>query len=246
MEPSLYKGYPSLVTLGKRYKIPFIGFTTNGQLLTRSSIRLMIEAGLDEITLSSHGIKKDTYEKLMKGASFETYHRSLANVVKLKREIGTKKPAIRINYTVNPDNLSELIDFFDRFGEYDITTLQVRPMIDFGYTEYQHRSLRDNIQKYNDVMGFLISQCRRRNIFLLTNKVDPEYDKSNKYAVVYEKAIMRYLGPDQVWKDDFDFRSETYREHISRTGYRRDLLKYVLQGDASLLKKTSLASSQLF
>src|SRR5882724_6280916 len=73
MEPTVYKGYPSLVTLGKRYKIPFIAFTTNGQLLTRANIRLMIEAGLDEITLSTHGIKKNTYERLMQGASFETY-----------------------------------------------------------------------------------------------------------------------------------------------------------------------------
>ena len=59
MEPTVYKDYPSLVTLGKQYKIPFIGFTTNGQLLTRASIRLMIQAGLDEITLSAHGVKKE-------------------------------------------------------------------------------------------------------------------------------------------------------------------------------------------
>ena len=90
-EPTVYKGYPSLVMLGKQYKIPFIGFTTNGQLLTRASIQLMIEAGLDEITLSTHGIKEDTYEKLMKGASFETYHRNLRTIVELKRELGRKE-----------------------------------------------------------------------------------------------------------------------------------------------------------
>jgi len=73
MEPTLYKGYPCLVTLGKQHKIPFISLTTNGQLLTPQSILLMMEAGLDEITLSTHGIRRETYERMMKGASFEIF-----------------------------------------------------------------------------------------------------------------------------------------------------------------------------
>ena len=246
MEPTVYKEYPSLVMLGKRYKIPFIGFTTNGQLLTRASIRLMIEAGLDEITLSTHGIKQDTYEKLMQGASFETYHRNLRTIVDLKRELGKKNPAIRINYTVNPDNLSELRGFFELFGDYDITTLQVRPIVDFGNTDYRNKNLTKKGKEYDEIVDFLISECRRRGIFFLVNKLDPGYERNNKFAVVYEKAVMRHLAPSQVWKDGFDFRSETYREHVSRIGYRRELLKYVLQGDASLMNKSFVASSQLF
>jgi molybdenum cofactor biosynthesis enzyme MoaA len=246
MEPTVYKEYPSLVMLGKRYKIPFIGFTTNGQLLTRASIRLMIEAGLDEITLSTHGIRQDTYEKLMQGASFETYHRNLRTIVDLKRELGKKNPAIRINYTVNPDNLSELRGFFVLFGDYDITTLQVRPIVDFGNTDYRNKNLTRQSKKYDEIVDFLISECRSRGIFFLVNKLDPGYERNNKFAVVYEKAVMRHLTPRQVWKDGFDFRSETYREHASRIGYRRELLKHVLQGDSSLLNKSFVASSQLF
>jgi molybdenum cofactor biosynthesis enzyme MoaA len=245
-EPTVYKGYPSLVTLAKQYKVPFIGFTTNGQLLTRTNIRLMVEAGLDEITLSTHGIEKDTYEKLMKGASFEMYHRNLRAIFELKCELGKKKPAIRINYTVNPDNLSELRGFFDRFGDYNITTLQVRPIVDLGNTDYRNKNLKEHREEYNDIVDFLISECRRRGVFLLVNRLDPGYEQSNKFAVVYDKAVLRYLGPGRVWKDGFDFKSETYRQHLYRTGYRRELLKYVLRGDASLINKTFIASSQLF
>jgi MoaA/NifB/PqqE/SkfB family radical SAM enzyme len=245
-EPTVYKGYPFLVTLGKRYKIPFIGFTTNGQLLTPANIELMLEAGLDEITLSTHGIKKDTYEGLMRGASFEKYHRNLRTLVDLKRASQQKKPAIRINYTVNPDNLSELYGFFDLFGEYDISTLQVRPIIDFGNTEYKNKTLTRHSAEYNEIVDFLIEECHRRDISLLANKYDPGYDQINNFAVVYEKAVMRYLGPGKVWMDGFDFKSETYREHMRRIGYRRELLRYVVQGDASLVRKTAFASSQLF
>lgn len=246
MEPTVYKNYQSLVTLGKQYKIPFIGLTSNGQLLTPESIRLMIEAGLDEITLSTHGIKRETYEKMMRGASFETFHRVLRTIVELKREYGEKKPAIRINYTVNPDNLSELHNFFDLYGDYGIATLQVRPIIDMGNTYYRNKNLARHSNEYNEIVDFLISECQRRGIFLLANKHDPGYERNNKFAVVYDKAVFRYISPGAVWKDDFDFRSETYREHVSRIGYRRELLKYILQGDASLVNDSFRASSQVF
>jgi len=246
MEPTVYKDYPSLVRLGKAYKIPFVGLTTNGQLLTPDSIRLMIEAGLDEITLSTHGVKRETYEKLMQGASFDSFHRALRTIGELKSGYRRKKPAIRINYIVNPDNLSELRDFFDLFGDYGISTLQIRPMINVGKTSYPHKSMANNKKEYNDIIGLLISECRHRGIFLLANKRDPGYDSSNKFAVVYENAVFRYIGPGGVWKDDFDFASETYREYVSRTGYRSELLKYVLQGDASLVNNSVRASSELF
>jgi hypothetical protein len=58
--------------------------------------------------LVSNGITKESYEKLMQGAWFETFHRALRTIVELKRKFETTKPAIRINYTVNPENLSEL------------------------------------------------------------------------------------------------------------------------------------------
>jgi len=245
-EPTVYKDYTSLITLGKQYKIPFIGLTTNGQLLTRTNTRILIEAGLDEITLSVHGVKKDTYEKMMRGASFEAFHRNLETIVDVKRELGKTNPAIRINYTVNPDNLSELYYFFDFFGSYNITTLQVRPIVDFGKTDYKNKNLVKHREKYNWIIDFLISQCRRRGIFLLANKDDPGYERQNEFAVVYRVAVLRYIGPGEVWKDDFDFTSETYQEHKSRTGYRRELLRYVLKGDALLVNNTFMASSQVF
>jgi hypothetical protein len=66
----------------------------------------LVEAGLDEITLSTHGVNKETYKTQMQGASFDTYHHNLKTIVDLKRQLGMKTPAIRINYTVNPDNLA--------------------------------------------------------------------------------------------------------------------------------------------
>jgi hypothetical protein len=69
--------------------------------LTPRNIRLIVEAGLDEITLSMHGITKESYEKFTQGASFETFHRAPRTIVKLRRKIwgsgtrpGTAMPII--------------------------------------------------------------------------------------------------------------------------------------------------------
>jgi hypothetical protein len=119
-------------------------------------------------------------------------------------------------------------------------------MFNVGATAYGHRDITAYDQEYNQIIDFLISECRRRGILLLANKRDPTYRYNNKFAVVYDKAVFRYIGPDVVWKDGFDFTSGTYRDHISRIGYRRELLKYVLKGDGPLLNNSVRASSQLF
>src|ERR1019366_7184728 len=126
-EPTMYKNFPKLVAIGKKYRVPFIGFTTNAQLLTGEKCAALVAEGLDEITVSTHGITRETYERMMKKASYERYHENLSNLVKAKQVAKSDTPRIRINYTVNPDNLAELRGFFDVFGKYDISTLQVRP-----------------------------------------------------------------------------------------------------------------------
>ena len=59
-EPTLYKDLPSLVRLGKRYRVPYISLTTNANLLTRELIEELVEAGLDEFTISLHGVTRES------------------------------------------------------------------------------------------------------------------------------------------------------------------------------------------
>src|SRR6266403_269003 len=90
-------------------------------------------------------------------------------------------------------------------GQRDEPPLQVRPMFNVGATAYEHRDITAYDQEYNQIIDFLISECRRKGILLLANKRDPTYRYNNKFAVVYDKAVFRYIGPDVVWRDGFDF-----------------------------------------
>src|SRR5690554_6460991 len=93
------------------------------------TVRIAPEYAVNEIILSCHGVKKATYEEFMAGASYEKFHEVLG-ILKEVRDAGRSLPKLRINYTANPDNLDELIDFFEVFGHYPVDILQVRPVMD--------------------------------------------------------------------------------------------------------------------
>jgi molybdenum cofactor biosynthesis enzyme MoaA len=242
-EPTMYKNFPKLAALGKQYGVPFVAFTTNAQLLTAEKSAALVSEGLDEITLSTHGVRKDTYERLMKKASYDRYHENLSNLVIAKRAAKSDSPHIRINYTVNPDNLEELREFFQVFDKYKISTLQVRPIIDLGNTDYKSKDLAPFLAKYDEIMVELSEACHERGVIFLGNRSNPTYSNSSATSFVYEKAIVRFVSPELVWREDFDWRNRTYQEHKRLVGYRRELLGYTMRMPE--LKSATLASHEV-
>ena len=67
-EPTLYKKLPELIALGKKYNVPYISLTTNANLLTEEKIEALLKAGLNEFTISLHGVTKASYENFMQKA----------------------------------------------------------------------------------------------------------------------------------------------------------------------------------
>jgi MoaA/NifB/PqqE/SkfB family radical SAM enzyme len=228
-EPTMYKNFPKLVAIGKKHGVPFIGFATNAQLLAADKCAALIAEGLDEITISTHGVTRETYERMMKKASYDRYHENLSILAKAKRGANSDTPRIRINYTVNPDNLEELRGFFTVFGEYEISTLQVRPIIDLGNTDYKNKDLGPFLATYDAIMDELTDECHKRGVIMLANRKNPTYKNAISSSFVYEKAVLRYLGPEQVWRDDFDWRKHSYKEHKRQVKYHNELLRYILK-----------------
>lgn len=182
-EPTLFPDYPDLVKIAKSYRVPQVGMVSNGQLFTEESIRQLVANGLDELMLSLHGVNKDSYESFMAGASYEKFHFILETLEKVKNEMGVSNPELRINYTVNSDNLKELRWFFEVFGKYNIHTLQLRPIMDCGQSGYRKFDLDKFVSDYNSVIDHLQSQCNQRGITFLARKENPGYNVNNPTIV---------------------------------------------------------------
>ena len=238
-EPTLYKDYMGIVQKASEAKVPYIGLTTNGQLITDDDIERMIQYRLNELTISVHGVHKNTYETLMVNADYNKIHEVLASLTRIKNKYGVSHPDLRVNYTTNADNLEELTDFFSVYGQYDIKTLQLRPMVDVGHTAYSYTEMDETLLlRYLEIIELLKRTSHNQGVTLLSTTQDPNfqnYDKSTSYVL---PAVLRTIHPNKVWMTDFDWRSENYREYCRRTNWRSVLLHTVF-GQKEYFKKTN-------
>ena len=233
-EPTLYREFPELVRLAQRHRVPHIGFTTNGQLLQEDHLRKFIEYGLHELTISTHGVTKETYERFMANASFKRLHDVLSSLDSVKRKTGSTLPNLRLNYTVNATNLNELNRFFDVYGSYSIKTLQVRPIIDFN-GQFRDLLTANDLPVYDDVIAKLRAECKTRGVILLANTSDPTFETENASSAILQ-AVHRRITPMEVWRPDFNWRTETYNEFCKRVGWPSHLLKLIFSDPTAVNK----------
>ena len=85
-----------------------IGFNTNGMLLNRERAERLVRAGLAWLHVSVDGVTKATFEGIRHLARFDTVIANLEGLVGLKRELGSAKPRIQVNFVAMRRNISEL------------------------------------------------------------------------------------------------------------------------------------------
>lgn len=228
-EPSLYKNLTEVIGLGKKYGVPYISLTTNGNLLSKDDIIRFIEAGLDEITLSAHGITKETYETLMVNGKYEIFCQLLTWLSEIKQTYPKFK--IRINYTINDDNLDELAHFFSIFSDIQIDILQLRPIQQIGDSEYQNFNIDRIYQKYDEIIEPVKAECVARNITCLSptrkNLIVLESDKTEDNSIT--DSVYCYVSATCCWKDGFDPEHDTYESYSKRTGLGLLLFKEIFR-----------------
>jgi hypothetical protein len=173
----------------------------------------------------------------MHRASFERLHEVLRTLESVRSRRRSQSPVLRINYTVNEENLKELERFFEVFGKYRIKTLQVRPIIDFGGS-YRTLLTKENVQVYDDVIRKLLRECTTRGVTFLVNFSDPTYEEEN-YSSMILQAVRRHITPQVVWREDFNWKTETYEEFCSRIGWRKRLLQSVVSSKDEVVKNNA-------
>lgn len=233
-EPSVFPYNEDLIRLGKEKGVPYISMTSNATLFSTDDWRKMVVAGLDEVTLSVHGVTKESYEYFMVGASYEKFIEAIAGLTTIKKEFPQFK--IRLNYTVNKDNLEELAQFFDAFGKYGFDLLQIRPIQQLGETEYQDFSWDDIYEKYDTIIGRLKTECRERNITCLTPNKHDLVKEENESSMIGEFTYC-YVSPRYIWKDDFSPESDSYESYARKIRLGRKLLGNVFRSKSSFAKE---------
>ena len=186
----------------------------------------MVVAGLDEISLSTHGIRKETYEHLMTNGKYDLFLQLLDNLKEVKKQYPDFR--IRINYTMNEDNTEELKDFWKVFGDIPLNILQLRPVQEIGNSEYQNFSLQKISELLDSVVNPLVEECKRKGIICMApehknlqilEQETPDKDKT------FEELTYCYVSARSCWNEDFDYHTETFESYCRR----KRMGKYILQ-----------------
>jgi MoaA/NifB/PqqE/SkfB family radical SAM enzyme len=224
-EPTLYKKLPELISLGKQYKVPYITLTTNANLLNAKSIEELLIAGLNEFTISLHGVTKESYENYMQKGNYEKFHDVFRSFQNLKKNYDFN---VRINYTFNKDNLYELNDFFDHFDGKSFDILQIRPIRKIGNTEYNDFNLDSVREDYPIVIKKIKQACLENKITLLASEEIPKEKSVNDSSFIYDYTFC-YVSPTSFWKEDFNWKEESFNSYAKKTGWGKQLFMNIFK-----------------
>ena len=221
-EPTVYKDWIRIVELGKKKNVPYISLTTNGNLLTKEQLMLSVEKGLNELTLSAHGLTRETYESMMVNGNYDLFLNLLEYISEAKKAYPGFK--LRVNYTVNKENIDELDKVWDVFGD-NVDILQVRPVQKLGDTEYSDFDLNFFYEKYDAVILPLIDECKKRNVVCIApgkeNLLALKDTKVKDLAI--EEATYCYVSSQGCWKDGFDYHKDSFESFSSKNKIGRKL-----------------------
>lgn len=233
-EPTLSPMLPRIVRGAKRHGVPNISLVTNGQLLAGDRIDLekLVEEGLDELILSLHGTRKETYEYLMDGARWDNFRRLAAKIAQVKRS----HPgfSLRVNFTVNSMNVDDLAGtrFWD-IWEADALpdTVQLRPVQKIGESAWNDFDLTPIKEKYDETIGAVVAECRRRGITVIAptrGQLDAVNDIQDAVSAEVEDLTYCYVSPTGCYKPDFDPAADTFAAYHRRKHTVRRLLAHAL------------------
>lgn len=223
-EPSLFKYNKELILLGKQQGIPYISMTTNANLFSVDDWKELVNAGIDEFTLSIHGLTKESYEFFMTGASYEKFLEALRILTDIKAT--HPKLKIRLNYTINKDNIEELQTFFDTFGNYKFDVLQLRPIQSLGKTEYVDFSWDEIYKRYDTIIEKLKKQCKNRGITCIAPAKKDLLQTPRGNSPVVQMTYC-YINPRYIWRTDFNPEIDTYESYAKKKRLSKKIFKNI-------------------
>ena len=222
-EPTLYRELEAIVKTAKIKGVPYISLTTNGQLLSYDLLHKIVEAGLNEITLSVHGFDKDIYEDMMRGAQFDRFISLVASLKDIKKNYPTFK--VRINYVINADNIDSLKKMYEVLDGLHPDIIQLRPIQKLGESSYSNFSHEEIKTKYEEVIIPVLERCKKEDTVCICpskknlESYSEEYDPMVDFL---EEMTYYYISPSGINKSDFIWREDSFSSYHNRkkTGWK--------------------------
>jgi len=130
-EPLVFRDFLGVLPIVKSYDVPFVYYITNAMLLTEEVARETIRSGIDMVTISFDGARKETFEAIRRKAKFEQVVANAKKLRDLKRELGAERPRLQFCATLMRTNIEELEDLLHLFSELGGEEVDLRHVVPY-------------------------------------------------------------------------------------------------------------------
>jgi MoaA/NifB/PqqE/SkfB family radical SAM enzyme len=170
-EPLMTNDFDDFLEVTAKYSVPYIGYATNGLLLSERIIRSSIECRVSEITISIDGATKETYEYIRTRSNFDKLLDNLALYKDIVSKAKGRVPSLRFNFTASRANYFEmpmLVDLAKRFG---VSVIKFRIYTNWGGEFSFHDNSLIGVEKaFNDSL----SEAKKRALDAKIHIISPK------------------------------------------------------------------------
>ncbi|WP_232502790.1 radical SAM/SPASM domain-containing protein [Solidesulfovibrio magneticus] len=133
-EPLLHPRLEAFIQTAKQAmpSTGWVGFQTNGHLLTRARATSLFAAGLDRIFLSVDAASQELFQAVRAGGSLGHVERALAALAEARKDHPGHKLEVGAEFVVMRDNLAELPGLVSWLAARGATTLVVSHLLPFS------------------------------------------------------------------------------------------------------------------
>ena len=102
----------------------YVTLNDNFTMMTEEAARRIVDLGVDQIFLSLDGATKHTYEQIRVGANFEKVVGNARRLVEIKKQLGKRRPEVKVNTVVSASNYREIPEIIDLSHDLGIGMVQ--------------------------------------------------------------------------------------------------------------------------
>ena len=133
-EPYLNPSFLEMVRYAASKKI-YTATSTNAHYLTEENARKTVESGLDRLIISIDGTTQEVYQQYRKGGKLEKVLEGAQNMVKARKELGSKKPFIIFQFLVVKPNEHQIEDVRRLATEIGVDTVWFKTAQVYDYAD---------------------------------------------------------------------------------------------------------------
>ena len=216
LEPTNYPLLTKIVTLGKQFGVPHIALRTEAVAPNIKNLEALLQAGLDEFIVPC--------KSFMHSADHLKYKKLLSIFSQLRADYNFR---VKFKFNFNEHNINELQYLFRYFETDSFDILQLSPEKLNSLSEKSDHSLENLNEDYQYNLLKIKAACIRSNIHVIAPNNLVNFYRDTIIKTVFDYTFC-YISPSKFWKDDFNWRDESFTAYSKRIAWRKTLLSNAL------------------